>query len=191
MSEEVEKLKKELNNATEVTVVQTNQERVKQLEEQLENERTLKEDYELKLKLIGEKRLEERLKELNVPENDQPYFKANPEKLEAYEKGLRGNSGTGGKGNISLRPEDMARERHSGKEGYGSYQELVKDVVERSKTEPEMAEVKRKLWEKMIRGWKESPNNTLNQTHEYPDFLKDALEAQNRKWKKGFEGRKE
>ena len=191
MSEELEKLKKELNNPNaEITIVNTPTAQVKKLEAQLEEERTLREDYETKLKLIGEKKLEEKLKELNVPEYDQPYFRANPEKLEAYAKGKRQVSS--GRGNVGLRQEDLIHEQNHGKRGYNSYSEMIRDVTSKSaQGDPEMQEVKKKLWEKMLKEMKENPEKMLNKTVECPNFIEDVLKLQNEKWRKDHEGRKE
>ena len=46
-----------------------------------------------------------------------------------------------------------------------------------------MIEVKRKLWDKTVQGWKSNPQS-FNQVIEHPNMLKDALERQNRKWRK-------
>ena len=106
---------------------------------------------------------------------------------QAEEKEMDVKFREGGKGNVGLRPEDLKREKGSSQEGYPSHEALIKDVCEKaSESNEEMQEVKQKLWEKMVKGWKENPVQTMNQTTEFPNAVKDLLEKQNKQWRKSY-----
>jgi hypothetical protein len=98
---------------------------VEKLKAELEEERSKREDFEAKLKIIGEQKLNEKIEKLHIPEADQQYFRENPEALKGYELGKSGNSGKGGAGTLpanlnhidnSGNPEDIQREFSSNEE---------------------------------------------------------------------------
>jgi len=101
----------------------------KQLSEQLEEEKTIKEDYESKLKIVAEKALEQKKKELNAPDwiND-------PESLMKWAES-EGKIEKGGKGSLSLRPEDLSRENSQYSEGYDSIEDMINDLRAKGDTE--------------------------------------------------------
>jgi len=153
------------------------------LEEQLEQERTLREDYENKLKLIGEQKLKEhadRLRKLG--------YKGNLDSVEAVKSAEEhmGLIKEGGKGSVGLTTEQIARERgSSGEQGYGSHEEMVKVLKQQAKEgNKEAQEQLNELWEKTVKGWKEQPQQTLGHQTEFPNALEDFKKSQNRAWKR-------
>ena len=52
---------------------------------------------------------------------------------------------------------------------------MIDDVIQKSKTDPEMKKVKDALWEKSLRGMKSNPNRTMN--FEYKDSWTDGKSA--------------
>lgn len=97
------------------------------LEEQLEQERSLREDYENKLELIGEQKLAEKMNKLGIPEDQREFFRENPERLIGYEvaKGTK-KVESGGKGTVPMAREMIMKE-HS---GFGSAQKEFDSVEE-------------------------------------------------------------
>src|SRR3972149_7290955 len=92
----------------------------KSLEDQLEEERTLREDYESKLKLVAENAFEHRKKELSAPS-----WIDSPETLMKWaESEGKGDKGAGGV--VGLRPEDVQKEKGgSGKREFDSEVEMI------------------------------------------------------------------
>lgn len=173
-------IKKEGNSGNE-------SENVEQLKAQLENETIIREDLEAKLKLIGEQKINEKIKEYGIPESEQQFFRENPEALKGYRLGKNSIKEDGGRGTLGLSPEEISKEQigNAGSNSYNSPEELAKDVCQKaSEGDKEMQAVKQKLWEKMVAGWKENPVQTLNHTYVHPNMIKDTLEVQNRKWRK-------
>lgn len=158
----------------------------KSLEEQLEEERTLREDYESKLRLIAEQKLSEHAKKCR-----DLGFKGDlntPAQVQSAEKhlGIYKDSDKGGSGSISLRGEDLQREKgHSGNMEFDSEAEMIDYLrSEAQKGNAEATEQLNQLWTKVLRGMREQPQKTLNFQIEEKDCLKKALDAQNRQWKK-------
>ena len=153
-----------------------------------ENEELKEENEQLKttLRMVAEQKINEKIAKLNIPESDQPFFRANPEALKGYELGKHGSK-DGGSGNVGLTEDQIEKERSGSsgnKEGYSSHEELIKDVCQKaSEGDAEMIEVKQKLWEKTAKAWHYN-QNSFNQVIEHPNMIRDALEKQNRKWRK-------
>jgi len=151
----------------------------KSLEEQLEEEKTLREDYESKLRLIAEQTFERKKKELNAPE----WIKS-PSALNQWIEA--NNDGKGGSGSVSLRGEDISREKgNSGKLEFDSQEELIDYLrSESQKGNQEAKEQLNQLWTKVLRGIREQPRKVLGFEIEQKDCLEKLKEAQNRDWKK-------
>jgi len=166
------------------------------LEEQLEQERTLREDYEAKLKLIAEKEIQ-RVKQtigcsdptINDPESLKAWAKGkgiDPNRVKAFDDVKEEQ---GGKGNVGLTSAQIAHERGSGNsEGYPDTESMVKDVVQRAKTEPKMKEAKDQLWQQYIKMAKEQPQQVLNRIvfTDNPEktCVEKVKESQNREWRR-------
>jgi len=128
----------------------------KSLEEQLEEEKTLREDYESKLRIIAEQTFERKKKELNAPD----WIKS-PSALNQWIKSEEEKSGSG---TLSLRPEDLQREKGgSGQKEFDSEQEMI-DYL-RSEAQKGNLEAKKNLdtlWNKVLKGLASDPQKTLN-----------------------------
>ena len=148
-------------------------------EQRLEEMTAKAEDYEAKLKLIAEKKIESELKRLNIPENDADYFRKNPESLRAYELGKSGKQGTSGKGSIGLTREQILAEKGgSGEMEFESHEAMLNYVKE---FEPDNY---KKLWEKSVQDMKKAPNLMLNNETVYPNALEDVKKIQLKQTKK-------
>ena len=157
------------------------------LEEQLENERTLREDYEAKLRLIGEQKMAQERKELrNLG------YEGELDNVDQIKKGWEK---LGGKGNVGLTREQLLKERGSSeKEGYDSIESMIDDLRQKGDNE-----TIQKLWQTHNRLAKQNPNMVLNQGYDENDTEKNpelktcvekTKEAQNRAWRKAH-GHKE
>lgn len=131
----------------------------KALEEELEAERTLREDYESKLRIIAEQKLEEKKKELNAPS-----WITTPTELNKWAE-AEGIGDKGAGGNVKLRPEDLQRERHSGS-GEKEYDDSLDLLLDVQKNQPEVYE---QIKEKAIKGLSEG-----KQGFKFEDSWKDG-----------------
>jgi len=168
----------------------------KKAETSLEDEKTQREDYENKLKLVGEKKMAEEKK--IIMDKAKEVIK-DPEKLKAIEEGIKDPESlkatkemvqtfsdilaqgevehkklmdkekdefdkklaaqTGGKGNVGLRPEDLAKEKQGGstddgKVGYESHAAMIRDLRKKSHSDnPEEAAFAKSALEDLFKKW--------------------------------------
>lgn len=134
-------------------------ERQNQLEQELENERTEKESLQSKLKIIAEKRFEEKRERLGAPDSIKTI-----DELREWEKTHRPDPiGKGGSGSLSL--EGNLRAIGNLKDGFDSQEELVEFLVDRKHSgtpeERKNAEaILNKLYEKTYKGLREGTGRT-------------------------------
>jgi len=126
-----------------------------QLEQELEAERTKAEDLESKLKIVAQKRFEEKKEKLGAPSYIQSV-----DELKRWQEAQSGGSGgdpvgRGGSGNLPLSPAQMGQ-----KDGFDSQEELVEFLVDQkhmgTPEERKNAEaILNKLYEKTYSGLRE------------------------------------
>ena len=161
-------------------------------------------NMETVLKRLAEVELENRqLREGKTPTKDEFEKGANfEEKMRKFvktmkdvEKQMEEEEGKGGKGTISLRPEDLQREKgHSGKSGFESNEEMIDYLREQSKQgDKEAKENLDKLWRKTINSLKYNPQQVAggvvypnSPEGEVPEktSTEKVKEAQNKDWRK-------
>ena len=104
-----------------------NENDVESLKEENENLKQTNENLENTLKIIAEKKIEEKIAELNIPEKDADFFRQNPSALKGYALG-KSNQKDSGKGTLSMTPEMLAKEKFDGKSEkreFSSQEELI------------------------------------------------------------------
>jgi hypothetical protein len=169
-------------------------ERQSQLEQELEAERTEKEDLQNKLRIVAEKALAKK----------RDYYRGlgytgsletieDVRNAKEWEGGLD-PVGRGGSGSLPLTPAQMGQSS----EGYDSYEDMIFDLSERAKKGDKLAiEQKRAIEEKFMNAIRSGDLPTIIYDENKPEFkgqpsiLKKVLERQNERVRERFRERKE
>jgi hypothetical protein len=102
---------------------------IEQIKEALESEKNLREDYETKIKLLTEEKINQKISELGISEKDADFFRQNPEALKGYALGKKESyDKNGGAGNLPAslnNGEGGSGGSGSEKREFDSYEEMI------------------------------------------------------------------
>ncbi|MCJ7559338.1 hypothetical protein MUO79_01805 [Candidatus Bathyarchaeota archaeon] len=174
----------ELNVVIDTKNVETILKKLAETETELENEKTLREDYESKLQLVAEQKLAEK-RAIIISKG----YKGNLDSLEAVisaeqHLGLRKeDSGKGAKGEVNLRPQDLGG---SGQKEYDSVESMIDDLRKKARLDPNSLEATqlKQLFTKVLSGMRSQPQKTMGFEYEGKDSLKQLLDRQNREYRR-------
>lgn len=175
--------KKEVNNMTE---------NVEKLQEELEEQKEKTELYEGQLRAIAQKKIEEKIAELKIPESEADYFRENPEALKGYSLG-KSSAKESGKGSLGMTQEMIEREQgthENDKKEFNSIEEMLEWTRKNDKEAYEAIKAKtyRGLTEnKNFFEWKDTFDENGN------SIIKRTLERANKdaRRKAGYKGENE